>query len=240
MSFCPTRDIHSIYLDNEMPEIYKAEYETHLKECEKCRRELEKMKALKMLLKSKSDDSDKSDADSKVFEKINSEEFMNKSFERLQMKMKYVENVKRTESEKKINLRQFIPTVAAAAAVCAAIVLPFGLKNNNAVSETTAYVPQIYNEASNVSLNNDKSVVVSGNIHQSIVSSYVKNVSESTGSYNGLSQSQNKSNEMIKEVDVFRPAFEEDKKSIKITVPEFGDIPLKIEISFPESEGTGL
>jgi hypothetical protein len=44
MSFCPTKDIHSIYLDNEMPEIYKAEYESHVATCKKCQQELNKIK----------------------------------------------------------------------------------------------------------------------------------------------------------------------------------------------------
>ena len=45
MSFCPSKDIHSVYLDGELPENYKAEYELHISHCEKCRKELEQLKA---------------------------------------------------------------------------------------------------------------------------------------------------------------------------------------------------
>ena len=43
MSFCPSKDIHSVYLDGELPENYKAEYELHISHCEKCRKELEQL-----------------------------------------------------------------------------------------------------------------------------------------------------------------------------------------------------
>ena len=46
MSTCPENDIHSIYLDGELPEIYKAEYEAHLNNCIKCRTKLEQMKKI--------------------------------------------------------------------------------------------------------------------------------------------------------------------------------------------------
>ena len=46
MSFCPSKDIHSVYLDGELPENYKAEYELHVSHCEKCRKELEQLKAV--------------------------------------------------------------------------------------------------------------------------------------------------------------------------------------------------
>ena len=68
--------IHSIYLDNEMPEIYKAEYENHLNSCEKCKKELEKLKKLHSIYSSDA-------ADLKL-----DQTFMDQSFERLQMKMK--------------------------------------------------------------------------------------------------------------------------------------------------------
>ena len=54
MSFCPSKDIHSVYLDNELPEIYKAEYEEHLKNCPQCQKELEKIRALHKMFTSDS------------------------------------------------------------------------------------------------------------------------------------------------------------------------------------------
>ena len=55
MSFCPSKDIHSVYLDGELPENYKAEYELHISHCEKCRKELEQLKAIHAMFKIDSD-----------------------------------------------------------------------------------------------------------------------------------------------------------------------------------------
>ena len=56
MSFCPSKDIHSVYLDNELPEIYKAEYESHIALCPKCKAELERLRGLRAVLKADSDE----------------------------------------------------------------------------------------------------------------------------------------------------------------------------------------
>ena len=40
MYTCPEKDIHSVYIDNELPEAYIAEYEAHVKNCPKCAAEL--------------------------------------------------------------------------------------------------------------------------------------------------------------------------------------------------------
>ena len=84
MSFCPTKDIHSIYLDNEMPEIYKAEYESHVATCKKCQQELNKIKVLHTLLSS--------DADVVTPDLHYAEQ----SFERLQLKMHYANSAKKS------------------------------------------------------------------------------------------------------------------------------------------------
>ena len=74
MSFCPTKDIHSVYLDGELPEVYKAEYEQHIQNCEKCRKELMQLKAIHSMFKA---DSDSMNLDS---------HYMDESFQRLQIK----------------------------------------------------------------------------------------------------------------------------------------------------------
>ena len=71
MSFCLSKDIHSIYLDKELPENYKLEYEEHVKNCPECQKELNKLKLIHDALKSDSD-SIKLDDD-----------FLEKSYERL-------------------------------------------------------------------------------------------------------------------------------------------------------------
>lgn len=42
MYTCPTDDIHSIYLDGELPDIYRKEYEAHIKTCSECEKKIAK------------------------------------------------------------------------------------------------------------------------------------------------------------------------------------------------------
>ena len=51
MFTCPEKDIHSIYLDGELPEEYKVKYESHVKTCQKCQAELSKLKMVHEILK---------------------------------------------------------------------------------------------------------------------------------------------------------------------------------------------
>ena len=47
MSTCPTKEIHSLYLDNELPQTHKEQYEAHIAACDKCRAEYEKLRAVR-------------------------------------------------------------------------------------------------------------------------------------------------------------------------------------------------
>ena len=53
MYSCPTDDIHSIYLDKELPFEYQKLYEEHIRGCPECSRKLERMKKIKEFLKLK-------------------------------------------------------------------------------------------------------------------------------------------------------------------------------------------
>ena len=44
MYSCPTDDIHSVYIDNELPQNYVSDYENHLKVCPKCSAKVEQLK----------------------------------------------------------------------------------------------------------------------------------------------------------------------------------------------------
>lgn len=227
MSFCPTKDIHSIYLDNEMPEIYKAEYESHLNSCEKCKKELEKLKKVHSILNS--------DASNLKLDQT----FMDQSFERLQMKMKYSQTTQASKKQNSFNFKQFIPSVAAAAAVCTAILLPFQLKSNKNIeimSQTAQYISPVQN-VDDITFDSGRSIVVSGNIHNSVLSSNTNgngNTAPYTGFVQNASTGVNK-RDLVKDFDVFRPAFDENAKTIKITVPEMSNMPMQIEISFPDT-----
>lgn len=239
MSFCPSKDIHSIYLDNEMPDIYKAEYEAHLKNCESCQKELEKLKALHQLFKA--------DSESISLNK----QYLDQSFDRLMVKMNYSKHTKFTEKKSSTGIKYFIPAAAAAAVIALLLPLRFNSSVKNTASQqqvvasTSSVVPtMVSNEIPanirNVSVGGGKGVVISGNIHESVLPSASIGTS---GSRNAFVQNVSNSTiekKLIQDVDVFRPGFIEDKTiSIKITVPGINAVPVTTEIELPVSVTTG-
>lgn len=243
MSFCPSKDIHSIYLDNEMPDIYKAEYEAHLKNCESCQKELEKLKALHQLFKA--------DSESISLNK----QYLDQSFDRLMVKMNYSKHTKFTEKKASSGIKYFVPLAAAAAAVFA-LIIPVRINSSkinteaqpalaSTASTVTANVAtmvsnEIPSNVRNVSVGGGKGVVISGNIHESVLPSASIGTNGSRNSF-----VQNVSNtaiekKLIQDVDVFRPGFIEDKTiSIRITVPGMNAVPVTTEIELPVSVTTG-
>ena len=214
MSFCPSKDIHSVYLDGELPENYKAEYELHISHCEKCRKELESLKAVRALFKA---DSDSIKLDDK---------FMDESFQRLQIKMAYSRNIGKVPEKSPFKVISYVASGVAAAAVLA-LVLPIGLKSNKASTEasTVSAVPLIKtvssNTVNNVSYDSGRSVAISGNIQDVVLSSEKQRKNSSSFTKN------------VSDVDVLRPDFQDEAISIKITVPGMGDFPVTTEINVP-------
>ena len=229
MSFCPSKDIHSVYLDGELPENYKAEYELHIEHCEKCRKELEQLKALRGLFK----------ADSAALNL--DQHFMDESFQRLQIKMAYSKNVGKAPQKSPFKVISYVASGVAAAAVLA-LILPFGVKNSNTAGETVAAAsvistPLIQSVSSSsvpitavstsgktgnkVGYDSGRSMVVSGNIQDVVLSSESQRKNSTTTAKN------------VSDVDVLRPAFQDEAISIKITVPGMGDLPVTTEINLP-------
>ena len=228
MSFCPSKDIHSVYLDGELPENYKAEYELHIEHCEKCRKELEQLKAVRSLL---SADSASLNLD---------QHFMDESFQRLQIKMAYSRNVGKAPEKSPFKVISYVASGIAAAAVLA-LVLPAGLKSNkveasevaavttpliqsvNSVSSVPITAVSANNKTSgnNVGFDSGRSVVVSGNIQDVVLSSEKQRKNSSAFARN------------VNDVDVLRPDFGDEAISIKITVPGMGDFPVTTEINVP-------
>lgn len=159
MSTCPENDIHSIYLDGELPEVYKAEYEAHLNNCIKCRTKLEQMKKIHEAFQY--------DSASITLDK----EFMDESFERLQSRMRYSKVVFENKDSHTIMFpapKKILPFAIAAAAVFA-FVLPVGMRSKDAARDTAVAASyaqvqpikrtsdfaidhsRIFNEVSNVS-----------------------------------------------------------------------------------------
>ena len=236
MSFCPSKDIHSVYLDGELPENYKAEYELHISHCEKCRKELEQLKAVSALFKA---DSDSLNLDS---------HFMDESFQRLQIKMAYSRNIGKVPQKSPFKVISYAASGLAAAAVLA-LVLPLGFKSSDSKTTSSAAAlasnvissPLIQSvgsgmgasvpitsvsttgkaSASNVSFDSGRSVVVSGNIQDVVLSSENKRKTVSSFTKN------------VSDVDVLRPDFQDEAINIKITVPGMGDFPVTTEINLP-------
>lgn len=133
MSTCPENDIHSIYLDNELPQIYLAEYEKHLNSCQKCKEKLEKFKKINNIFFN----------DSKSLELDNI--FLEQSFDRLQSRMRYSKVISKSKNVKKLDfssLKNYIPA-AVAAAVVFAIMLPFNIKSQDNAFKKGASLAQV-------------------------------------------------------------------------------------------------
>lgn len=219
MSFCLSKDIHSIYLDKELPENYKLEYEEHVKNCPECQKELNKLKLIHDALKSDSD-SIKLDDD-----------FLEKSYERLQIKMAYKNNVTMARRTSNVNIKYGLTAVAAAALF--ALVIPVTLNSNKKNSVTTqpalasvSSVSQISNStsaiaANNVSINSGRNVLVSGNMLDTVIR-------PEAGIDNGKTLVKK-----AKDVEVLRPELEDETISIRISVPGLGEIPVVTEINLP-------
>ncbi len=233
MSFCPTKDIHSVYLDGELPENYKAEYELHISNCEKCRKELEQLKAVRSIFK----------ADSATLNL--DQHFMDESFQRLQIKMAYSKNIGKVSQKSPLKTISYVASGVAAAAVLA-LVLPLGLKSNTSSDSTVAAVNSVKANpliksvstassvpitavsssgtkvsGNNVSFDSGRSVLVSGNIQDVVLSAEKKRKNKSSLTNN------------VNDVDVLRPDFQDEAISIKITVPGMGDFPVTTEINLP-------
>lgn len=231
MSFCPTKDIHSIYLDNELPENFKAEYELHLKNCPECQKELEKIKNLREAIQ----------ADAKSISP--DEHFLDESFNRLQIKMTYSKNAVKTRKSERINYRYIM--TASAAAVLVAVIIPVRLKNSVpqetagtstgtvAIGSTySSSVPMISSNnsvitANNVSFDSGRSVLVSGNIQGTVLSSEPRRNRQATFTRN------------VRSMEVLRPDLENETNSIRITVPGVGDIPVSSHVDEPTDVMTG-
>lgn len=116
MSTCPETDIHSIYLDGELPEQFKIEYEQHIANCPECARKLKQLRVVHEIFA----------ADSKSISLTEAE--LEESYRRLQARLSYrkVLNFKKEENSfgKKIFSISKYAVVGVAAAV--AFIMPSG------------------------------------------------------------------------------------------------------------------
>lgn len=221
------RDLHSVYIDGEMPKDFIAEYEDIILKDKNEAAELEKMQKIHGLFQ-------KDAADIEV-----SDKFVEESFARLQMKMKFKENTKKAESKSFVKVMKIPASFAAAAAVFALIFTPAFLKSSSKVEkEVTAIAVAVADEIPAIA---EKTVAIDGNINSEklsdfAVSNTVAQAKEKADNQQTIlspalveqkvvkasalvTNSGNFRNNMTS-VDVFRP----ELNTMKMTLPEFGNI----------------
>ena len=147
MSFCPSKDIHSIYLDDEMSAEIKIQYENHVNGCVECQKELARLRAVRNLFV-------------EDLQNDSNSEFLDKSFERLQLKMKYSNNIKKIKKSNFVFEKpKFIYAVSGIAAVALfALFIPFRLRtssvNNTQVIDINKNAPMVATAIANNGFNN--------------------------------------------------------------------------------------
>ncbi len=224
MYSCPTDDIHSLYVDNELPAAYRKDYEEHIATCKSCAKKVESYRRIKNAFKK----------DSSTIT-LSSEE-MDASFERLSTKLRYKTNT--TEQ----GVHRFPAEIArwsiAAAAIVAAAIVPVSIstKNSTKTSQVASIAPVA--RPQNIPISN-QSVVLNGNIN----GDYAMPVGTAgpsdfhRGGPDGFRPPRMRTrglNSSLTNVDVLRPDFEEPNKiSIKINVPGLEQENDSIEIKLP-------
>lgn len=213
MSTCPEKDLHSIYIDGEMPESFAREYEKHLVQCEKCRKEYEKLVHLSKVLKDDLCDFTVNDS------------YLDESFARLQTKLKYSKNTN-FQNKKTLRLQTKWIVPFAAAAVFALILTPQGFKSKvNKIQDLKAIA------RSEIKPVNQNKIVVDGNLDQTMLQDALavteKSENSDLSSSFDFPYSQNQkvvlatSTVDFSDIDVFRPDFKNSPASVKIEIPDF-------------------
>ncbi len=241
MSFCPSKDIHSIYLDNEMSAEIKAQYEKHLSCCPECQKQLEQMRQVRdLFLKDK-------------LECSVEKEFLDASFERLQLKMKFSDNVKKTKKSNFVfaNSRWMYAVSGVAAAALFALIIPIRVKASTTeglniidINKGPTIVPTaisnngMRNIVNNVSLGSGNGMLISDNMERSI--QYAGNDGVLLRrSIPRDSRENSIANNLLNNVTVVKPAIGDKSISIRITIPGFDSVPVTTEINVPVKVITG-
>ena len=155
MSTSLEKDLHSVYIDGEMPESFVSQYESIVSSSEEEKAILEKMRSLHSLLQEDS------------AQKTVSHDFMEESFERLQTKMRYARNVS-LAGEKKSFVTPFVKyasSFVAAAAVFAVVFIPLHNNSLKNAKETAVAAISIMKEKG-IEPIAQKDVVIDGNINK--------------------------------------------------------------------------
>lgn len=221
MFTCPEKDIHSIYLDNELPEAYLKQYESHIQSCEKCRLILAKTRRLRSLFET--------DSKSLNLDGI----AMDESYRRLQSRLAFRKITAMSGGRKK-SARDFLKycVPAAAAAVLVLAVLPFSFKRSQAASPQSAENLQILSKSKPAPIA-ENNVIITGNGAESsfVRLSAAKAQDNQHGAtfvqYADIQSQKQKMREALAAIDVFSPEFDDSNSiQIQITIPTVMTIPI--------------
>lgn len=238
MSTCPEKDIHSVYLDNELPLVYLKEYESHVSQCPKCKAELDKLRSLRSLLKADSSSIALSQND------------LNNSFERLNARLSYAKVTNNSNVHSFTMPKWTFGAVAAAAMF--ALVLPLYVKNKSqsveGEGENNAEVASVIDTANMPKI--PRAAIPPTHL-TSLISTQSQNSLSHPASFAVKSEEESLQTiqESLTSVDVFRPDFPDKALSIKITLSPFAtmgehtmdihdklNIPLVIEASYEDQK----
>jgi Predicted transmembrane transcriptional regulator (anti-sigma factor) len=229
MSTCPSKDIHSIYLDNELPAAYAGEYEAHIKTCPKCAAELARLRAVRDMLRF---DMQAVTPDC---------HYLDQSWERLQSRMSYSKVTKRSRRFPSEQLKYIIP--AAAAAAVFSVMIPIRSARTQAPEQTAQITPIARHKTVSLA----KNIIINGNIRHEMLgpsafkdTQHAEYVSYGAGSeaFAGSFSPRGGIDPQLNDVDVFRPDFDSNTNvTIRIIVPGIATPPFSSQIDFP-AEGT--
>lgn len=236
MSTSPEKDLHSVYIDGEMPEGFISRYESEIAGNEKAKAELEKMRSLHSLLQE--------DSKAKTVDK----NFADASFERLMTKMSYAKTVREAEKTSHIiPFSKYAASFAAAAAVLAVAFVP--IYNRGILSAKMSNIAAIeIKSSSEIKPISETEIVVDDNLKQSDISSRIA-VASARADTSDFAQAEAKNEQetalqraeqktvqasalvsggnrarsfSFPQVDPFRPDF--SSSEFRISVPKFEEI----------------
>ncbi len=110
MSTCPSKNIHSLYIDNELTQSLRHKFEKHLSTCESCTEQIKKYSALRNNLASLNEESD-----------------IESGYDRLKLRLRYKTTV---APHRTYNISSFIMKLTPVLATAAVIALFFPFISN--------------------------------------------------------------------------------------------------------------
>lgn len=147
MSLCPTADLHSVYLDGELPASFISKYEVHIASCPKCQKELNALRNL-----SSAFNADKTSI-------LLDSSYLSQSYDRLKTKLRYSKTAKIIERTPPSFFNYAIKGLAAAAVLTFALLTPLlkGNKSSNKQASSAVAIKPITRPRLNPSLTSSDS-----------------------------------------------------------------------------------